>query len=102
MFHRFWYHKDVAKRSFVTTGVQFFRHVVPQVAKPIHSLWNQMIGFLFILLALMAASAVFRICRHYDGSPESLFRLILSCFFFAIMALYGIASLLRARKISRS
>jgi len=92
----------VAKRSIVTTGVQFFRHVVPQVARPIHSLWNQMIGFLFICLALMGASAVFRICRHFDGSPESLFRLILACFFVVIMALYGVTSLLRARKISRS
>ena len=92
----------MAKRSIVATGVQFFRHVVPQVARPIHSLWNQMIGFLFICLALMGGSAVFRIYRHFDGSPESLFRLILASFFVVIMALYGVTSLLRARKISRS
>jgi hypothetical protein len=61
-----------------------------------------MIGFLFICLALMGGSAVVRIYRHFDGSPESLFRLILASFFVVIMALYGVTSLLRARKISRS
>jgi hypothetical protein len=99
---QFWYHEYVVKRRIVKHGVEFVRHVVPKVIRPLHSLWNEVIGFLFLSLAFIGAMSGYRIYRHYDGSPETFFRLILVACFVLIMSYYGISSFLRARKISRS
>jgi hypothetical protein len=92
----------VAKRSIVKHGVEFMRHVVPQVIRPLHSLWNEVIGFLFLSLAFLGAVSGYRIYRHFDGSVETFFRLTLVVCFVLIMSYYGISSFLKARKISRS
>jgi hypothetical protein len=92
----------VAKRSIVAHGVQFVRHVVPQVVRPIHSLWHEVIGFLFLSLAFLGGVSGYRIYRHSDGSAETFFRLTLAALFVVIMSGYGISSFRRARKISRS
>jgi len=36
----------VAKRSLLAHGADLIRHVVPQVIRPIRSLWHEVIGFL--------------------------------------------------------
>ena len=82
--------------------MQFVKHVVPEVIRPIRSLWNEVIGFLFLSLAFLGAVSGYRIFRKFDGSAETFFRLILAVIFVAIMAGYGISSFRRARKISRS
>jgi hypothetical protein len=101
---RFCYDENVAKAkpNYVRHGVQFFRHVVPEVVRPMRSLWNEIIGFLFLSLAFLGAVSGFRIYRHFDGSAETFFRIILVSCFVVIMTFYGITSFLRARKISRS
>jgi len=91
-----------AKPNYIRHGAEFFRHVVPQVVRPLHSLWNEVIGFLFLSLAFIGSVSGYRIYRHYDGSPETFFRLILVGCFVAIMAFYGVMSFRKARKISRS
>ena len=91
-----------AKRNYVRHGVEFVRHVVPKVIRPLHSLWNEVIGFLFLSLAFLGSVSGYRIYRHFDGSAETFFRLILVGCFVAIMIYYGVSSFLRARKISRS
>jgi hypothetical protein len=90
------------KASFVRHGVEFVRHVVPQVVRPLHTLWNELIGFLFLSLAFLGAISGYRMYRRFDGSAETFFRLILAGAFVLIMTIYGISSFLRARKISRS
>ena len=90
------------KASLVRHGVEFVRHVVPQVVRPLHSLWNELIGFLFLSLAFLGAVYEYRIYRHFDGSTETFFRLALAGFFVLVMTFYGISSFRRARKISRS
>ena len=92
----------MAKRSIISYGAELFRHIVPQVIRPIQSLWNEVIGFLFLVFAFFGAVRGFREVRHYDGSPDILFRLILIVCFVLVMGGYGIHSFLRARKISRS
>jgi hypothetical protein len=77
-------------------------HVVPGVVRPLHALWNQMIGFIFIVLALGTIPSIIRTMREYRGDAGSLFRVGLSVGFGVLMGYFGIASLLRARKISRS
>jgi hypothetical protein len=80
----------------------FLGHVLPGVVRPLHVLWNQVIGFVFVVLALWAVPSAIRYVREFDGDTESIFRVGLSVSFSALMAYFGIASFLRARKISRS
>ncbi|HKW97980.1 MAG TPA: hypothetical protein VJN43_09600 [Bryobacteraceae bacterium] len=83
-------------------GVQFVRHVVPAVIRPIHSLWHQIIGFLFLVIAVWPVPAGIRTVRDLDNGKGSLMKLIVIVVFVTIMAGYGISSFRRARKISRS
>jgi hypothetical protein len=96
------YDEIVAKRSLLKHGSELLRHVVPQVIRPIRSLWHEIIGFLFISLGFLGGMSGIRIARNYDGSPETVFRLVVIGCFVLIMGGYGISSFLRARKISRS
>ncbi|MGB9604441.1 MAG: hypothetical protein ACPL88_01015 [Bryobacteraceae bacterium] len=81
---------------------QFLAHVAPAVARPLRILWNQVIGFLFAVLALMAAPRLLRALREYDGDARSFFEVVLSAIFMLVMAGFAISSFWRARKISRS
>jgi hypothetical protein len=75
----------------------FFKHVVPAAAKPIHSLWHEVLGFVFLVFAGMAA---FKIWHHPGALPPM--QLILVSVFAVVMAAYGISSIRKARRISRS
>ena len=92
----------MAKRSLVDNGVQFVRHVVPALIRPIRALWHEVIGFLFLSLAFLGGVSGFRIVRNFDGATENVFRLIVTGIFVLIMGGFGVSSFLRARKISRS
>lgn len=77
--------------------MSFLRHVVPAVVKPLHALWNQLIGFLFISFGAIFGLRTARYMMSHDTG-----RSLVAGAATAIMAWYGIGSLLRARKISRS
>jgi hypothetical protein len=81
---------------------KFLRHVMPGVIRPLHVLWNEIIGFLFTCLAVYASVSVFQSIRQLHTPTGSIFRVCVSVFFAALMAFFGIGSFLRARKISRS
>jgi hypothetical protein len=81
---------------------RFLEHIVPNVIRPLHALWNQMIGFLFLVLAVAPIPSAINALRHYDADSDNLFRLVVSFLFAGLMAYFGITSLLRARRISRS
>ena len=80
----------------------FFSHVVPAVIRPLRVLWNEMIGFVFIMLAVWATPSAIRNVRALNDGDGGMFRAVISVFFAAVMVFFGIASFLRARKISRS
>ena len=81
---------------------RFLAHVLPGVIRPLHALWNQIIGFLFLVLAAGATPSAVRNIRNFQGDADSLFRVALSVFFAGLMLYFGITSLLRARRITRS
>jgi len=83
-------------------GREFVRHIVPQIIRPIRALWNEVIGFLFLSLAVLPIPRTFRNWQEYSETGAGLFRLALSLFFITLMAGFGIHSFFRARKISRS
>jgi hypothetical protein len=76
---------------------KFLGHVIPGVIRPIHILWNQVIGFFFIVLALLPINYIIHAWK--DGS---VFRLVVYVSFTLLMAGFGIDSFMRARKISKS
>lgn len=96
------YHKKVVKRSFVSHSRKFIKHVVPEVLRPARTLWHEVIGFLFLALAVWPIPSGIRTIRAYDGSGSMLIHLVLIAVFVGIMGGYGISSFLRARRISRS
>ena len=79
-----------------------YSHVMPRVIRPLHALWNEVIGFLFIVFAVVAGFYVVRAIRSFEGDVEGLVRILLPGLFGLLMAYFGITSFLRARKITRS
>jgi hypothetical protein len=84
--------------SKLSTAKKLVSHVVPAIARPIHILWNQVIGFFFIILALLPVPSAIR-NYHKEGSGA---HLALTIPFVLIMGWFGISSFWRARKISKS
>ncbi len=80
----------------------FLSHVVPQLIRPLRVLWNEVIGFVFLVLALLAAPSLYRGIRNFQGDADSLFRIVFAAIFSLVMLGFGIGSFLRARRISRS
>lgn len=85
------------QRVAVKHGRSFLRHVIPAVLKPLRTLWNELIGFLFLSMGVVFGLSAFRSLRAGDG-----FRSFVSCSSAILMAWFGISSFWRARKISRS
>jgi hypothetical protein len=86
----------------VKQGRLFFKHVVPAVIKPVHSLWHEVIAFLFIIIAVIAGFSGYRTWLRFRGDAGDIVRIVLCVIFASIMAGYGISSFFKARKISRS
>jgi hypothetical protein len=86
---------------------EFTKHVVPAVLKPARTLWNEVIGFFFLCLAVLFASGVVRSYLDFVKAPPDqaagdLMRILMSGFCTLLMLYFGISSFRRARKISRS
>lgn len=75
---------------------------MPATVKPVRTLWNEVIGFLFLTFAVVAGASVVRTAYKYNGDPQSIWSMILTGTFVIVMAIYGIASFRKARRISRS
>lgn len=83
-------------------GRRFLKVVIPAILKPAHTLWHELIGFIFLVIASAFVFRGFQAIRQFDGSLDSIFRLVLLAFGIALMGGYGISSFRRARRISRS
>jgi hypothetical protein len=77
---------------------KFLHHILPGVVRPLHVLWNQVIGFFFLALACLPLPSAIKDIHKPDMYP----RLALSIPFILIMGAFGVSSFLRARRISRS
>ena len=96
------YHEDVAKPRIVTQGYQLARHLLPALIRPARTLWHEVIGFLFLALAVWPIPSGIRALRELDTGQGSVAKIVLTVVFVTIMAGYGISCFRRARKISRS
>ncbi len=70
--------------------------------KPARTLWHELLGFIFVLMAITFVLSGLRTIRQFDGSPGAVLRLVMLAFGVFLLGGYGISSFLRARKISRS
>ena len=76
---------------------QFIKHVVPATIKPIHALWHEVLGFVFLAFAGIGGWKLW----HRQNTMSPLQTLIVLAFV-VVMAGYGVSSVVKARKISRS
>jgi hypothetical protein len=83
-------------------GRRFLGFVVPAVLKPARTLWHEILGFIFIAMAIAFVFSGFRAIRQFDGSAGAVARLAMLAIGVCLLGGYGISSFLRARKISRS
>jgi hypothetical protein len=88
-------------------GREFLKHVIPAVIKPLHCLWNEIIGFLFLCFAVVFGFKTARYAIDFARAADpdaagSLVRLAIAGFCTLVMGWYGLSSFLRARRISRS
>jgi hypothetical protein len=81
---------------------KFLKHVVPGVIKPIMVLWNEVIGFVFVVLAVFIGFSAYRQAPRFSGDIRGQLYLAGAFAFAGLLALYGLLSFRRARKISRS
>lgn len=77
----------------------FARTVVPEVMRPARVIWNQAIGAIFLVLAVPAVFKAIQVLREEQKDEHSVFVLILSAIFSGVMIAFGIASLMKARRI---
>jgi len=85
----------------------FLRHVVPAIVKPLHALWNEVIGFLFLSFGTIFGFKTVSYIRQYQHAAPAaasgqFLRVVMAGACTLLMAWYGITSFVRARKISRS
>lgn len=95
------------QRQAVRSGRQFIKHVVPAVVKPTRVLWNELIGFVFLVFTVVFAFKTGRLALDYSKDPPAeaggeLVRLVIAGFCTVVMLWFAVTSFLRARKISRS
>jgi fucose 4-O-acetylase-like acetyltransferase len=81
---------------------RFFQAFLPGVMKPLHILWNEMIGFFFAVFAIVILASLVRGVYNFKGDSESLGRLLLMGFAFLVMLVYGLQSFFKARRIGKS
>lgn len=93
--------RDLIKET-VRQSILFTRHVVPATIKPARTLWNEVIGFIFLLFAAYVGFTAVRAGMRYQGEPKDLIELIFAGIVAVIMAFYGVVSFMKARRISRS
>lgn len=81
---------------------KFFQTAVPGIVRPLHALWTEVIGFLFLAFGILLARPVWKLYRELDDDPANLIRLFLTAFFMFVLLGFGVQSFLKARKISKS
>jgi hypothetical protein len=80
---------------------KFLQHVMPGVVRPLHVLWNEIIGFMFLCFSVLLLRPLWKSYREFNGEAEALFKLALTAIFFLTMFFFGVQSFFKARRIAR-
>jgi hypothetical protein len=77
---------------------KFIKHVVPSVIRPLRVLWNEVIGFVFLVLAAGGLVYTWKEVQQ----PESPVTVAVPVVWTLVMGYFAVTSFMRARRISRS
>lgn len=80
---------------------KFSQHMVPHVVRPAQIIWNQVVGLIFLVLAVGALSQAYKFYQLLGTDPKSGAQLFIALLFGLPMLYFGITSFMRARKLSR-
>lgn len=89
-----------AKKDWVPTARstgKFVKHVVPAAVKPLHSLWHEIIGFIFLAFSVISGYRMWQ-----DKATMNPIKFVMIGIFVLVTFGYGLSSVLKARRISRS
>jgi hypothetical protein len=87
----------VSHKHMARSAGKFVKHVLPAAVKPVHSLWHEVLGFVFLTVAVTAGWQLF---RHASSLGPIKIAIILPLI--VVTTGYGVSSFLKARRISRS
>jgi fumarate reductase subunit D len=85
-------------------GVSEIKKFVPRLLAIVRELFHEVVGFVFIALALfftVGRAGLIHAIQNVKEDPESFPRLLLVGLFVAMFAGFGVSSFLRARRISK-
>ena len=81
--------------QFARTAGMFTKHVVGSTVKPLHSLWHEVLGFIFLAFSGIAAWKV------YNANPKlEPPQFLIAVIFIVVVGTYGLSSVLKSRKIA--
>lgn len=84
-------------RAFYSAG----RATAGSVGHVAHSLWLEVTGFLFVVLALIGGGATVREYQYYAAGKASSGKLVVAAVFTVLFLYFGIESFMRARRTSK-
>ena len=91
----------IAKTVRVEHARKFATHVVPEVVRPAQIIWNQAVGGVFVLFAVLFFGYAVKYFRALDTGTGNPVALAFASFLGAVMLFFGVASFRKARRISR-
>ena len=81
-------------RAFYRGGEAF----LGSVKHVLHALWLEVMGFLFLVMAVIGGGATYREYRHYTAGTTTLSRVVVAAAFTVLFGYFGVESFLRARR----
>lgn len=84
---------------------KFLEMVMPGVIKPLHALWNEIIGFLFLAIAVFMIRPTWKAYQKFqtDADPgEAIVGLVGGGALILVGLVFGLQGFWKARRISRS
>lgn len=84
---------------------KFFEIVMPGVIRPLHALWNEIIGFLFLAIAVFMIRPTWKAYQKLqtDAEPgEAIVGLVGGAGLLIVGLIFGIHGFWKARRISKS
>jgi|GEM_PF-602426 len=91
----------VAKNFKMADAHRFANHVVPEVVRPARIIWNQAIGAVFTLFAIVFLGYAYDYYKQMATDSSRSVPFGFSLFLGSVMAFFGLTSFLKARQIGR-
>ncbi len=90
-----------AKSVKIEHARRFATHVVPEVVRPARVIWNQAVGGVFLLFALLFFGYTVKYIRALNTDSGNPVALAFSAFLGVVMLFFGIGSFRTARRIGQ-